>query len=203
VALKRKEGDTGGNKLAALITPLATDIADPKERLAAIRAEVLKSKALQQQLPEQTAQLLMAIGLVPLIADKLKGVRYKHELMFNLAISNVPGPREPRYFNGAEMLAMYPISVLFAGPALNMTLLGYNERLFAGIVCSDSSPHVQRIAVHARDAFEELEQAFGLQQGPRVRSRPKSRAAASAGGGRHLRAASRKLPGRRRSPARS
>jgi WS/DGAT/MGAT family acyltransferase len=172
VALKRKEGDTAGNKLTAIITPLATQIVDPKERLAAIREAVQKFKAVHQQLPEQVAQLFVLIGLIPQVMDKLKGVRYRHRLMFNLTVSNVPGPREPRYFNGAQMLAMYPISVLFAGPALNMTLLGYNERLFLGIVCSDSAPHVQRLALHARDAFQELEQAYGLRRGSRGRARP-------------------------------
>jgi WS/DGAT/MGAT family acyltransferase len=166
VALKRKEGDSSGNKLTAIITPLATQIADAKERFAAIRADVEKYKAVQQQLPEQTASLIAAIGLVPQIMDKLKGVRFKHKLMFNVTLSNVPGPREPRYFNGAEMRAMYPVSILFAGPALNMTLLGYKEGLFLGIVGAVSAPHVQRLALHARDAFDELEQVYGLHGSP-------------------------------------
>jgi hypothetical protein len=101
-------------------------------------------------------------------------VRFKHKLIFNLAISNVPGPRNKLYFNGAEMLAMYPVSVIMAGPALNMTLLGYDDGLHMGIVCSDAVPHVQRLAVHAAEALRELEETYGLdrRRGPAKPGKP-------------------------------
>jgi WS/DGAT/MGAT family acyltransferase len=177
VALKRTGNEAIGNRLSAIVVPLATNLADPRMRVTAILAEVQKAKALQQSLPEQFTQLLLFVGMAPIIVDKLRGVRFKDKLMFNLAISNVPGPRTKLYFNGAEMLAMYPISVIMAGPALNMTLLGYSKGLHLGIVCSDAVPHVQRLAVHAAAAFRELEVAYGLQRKPRAARRKASRPA--------------------------
>lgn len=163
VALPRKEGEEGGNKVSAILVQLATDVADPKERLVVVRAAADRAKQLQRRLPPQFSELLFIVGTVPMLIDRLRGTRFKEKLLFNLVISNVPGPRHALYFNGAPMEAVYPVSVLVHGPGLNMTAIGYNGRLYLGIVCSESVPHIQRLAVHAGEALHELEAAFGLE----------------------------------------
>ena len=52
---------------------------------------------------------------------------------FNLIISNVPGGSRQAYVAGAELQAMYPLSVLADGIGLNITLLGYRDVLHVGI----------------------------------------------------------------------
>ncbi|MBP1607397.1 MAG: putative bifunctional protein wax ester synthase/acyl-CoA, partial [Acidobacteria bacterium] len=72
-------------------------------------------------------------------------------------ISNVPGPDRPLYLNGARMEAMYPLSLLSHGQALNITCLSYAGRLNFGFTgCRDTLPHMQRLAVYAGEAFDEL-----------------------------------------------
>ena len=68
-----------------------------------------------------------------------------------------PGPTEPRYFNGARLDGMYPISLLTQGTALNITCVSYRDRLNFGFVgARDSLPHLQNIAVLTGEAFEGL-----------------------------------------------
>ena len=81
--------------------------------------------------------------------------------MFNVTISNVPGPEKPLYFAGARLEAMYPISLLTHGQALNITCVSYAGTLNFGFTgCRDTLPHMQRLAVYTGEALEELEQAF-------------------------------------------
>ncbi len=82
-------------------------------------------------------------------------------LIYNLLVSNVPGPREELYFHGAQVEALYPCSVIFHGYPLNLTARGYRDRINVGIVgACGALPHFERIATYLRDAFDELEEAF-------------------------------------------
>ncbi len=78
--------------------------------------------------------------------------------IYNVIISNVPGPRSKLYFMGAEMEAYYPISALAHGQALNITVMSYAGGLYFGFTaCHDRVPSVQRLAVYTGEALDELE----------------------------------------------
>jgi hypothetical protein len=80
--------------------------------------------------------------------------------VFNLVISNVPGPDQPLYFRGARLEAAYPMSIPVHGLALNITCNSYAGMLDFGFIgCRDTLPHLQRLAVHAGEALAELERA--------------------------------------------
>ena len=73
----------------------------------------------------------------------------------------LPGPRGKLYFLGSEMEAYYPISALFHGQALNITVLSYAGGLYFGFTgCADKVPHLQRLAVYTGEAIDELERVF-------------------------------------------
>jgi hypothetical protein len=81
--------------------------------------------------------------------------------MFNITISNVPGPDKPLYFRGAELVAIYPASIVTHGQALNITCESYAGAMNFGFTgCHASLPSMQRLAVYATDALEELEAAI-------------------------------------------
>ncbi|MBV8347847.1 MAG: WSD1 family O-acyltransferase, partial [Mycolicibacterium sp.] len=81
---------------------------------------------------------------------------------FNICISNVPGPREPLYWNGARLEGIYPLSVAMNGQALNITLASNVDSLDFGLVgCRRSVPHLQRLLEHLETALKDLEQAVG------------------------------------------
>ena len=78
-------------------------------------------------------------------------------------VSNVPGPRERRYWNGARLDGMYPVSIPFDGGAVNFTVVSNHENLDFGIVaCRKSVPHVQRLIDYMEQSLVELEDAAGL-----------------------------------------
>jgi diacylglycerol O-acyltransferase len=81
--------------------------------------------------------------------------------IYNVIVSNVPGPRRKLYFLGAEMEAYYPISALAHGQALNITVMSYAGGLYFGFTaCPDRVPSVQRLAVYMGEALDELESVF-------------------------------------------
>jgi diacylglycerol O-acyltransferase / wax synthase len=105
--------------------------------------------------------------------------------MFNVTISNVPGPDKPLYFRGAELLAIYPVSIVTHGQALNITCQSYAGSMNFGFTgCHTSMPSLQRLAVYAGEALEELEQAVAPPARGKARSAPTPRARATKPGAR-------------------
>ena len=78
---------------------------------------------------------------------------------FNLVISNVPGPREPLYWNGAKLDALYPASIVMDGQALNITMTSYLDKLEVGLIaCRKAMPKMQNLLTHLEDEIRNLEQ---------------------------------------------
>ena len=110
---------------------------------------------------QQYTMLLMA----PTILTLLTGMGGRTPPMFNITISNVPGPDKPLFFRGAELLAIYPASIVTHGQALNITCESYAGYMnFGFTACHTSVPKTQRLAVYSADALAELEAAVGLTQ---------------------------------------
>ena len=81
----------------------------------------------------------------------------------NLVISNVPGPKQRLYFNGARVEQIYGPSVLFHGQALNITMSSYVDEVNIGFTgCRDSLPSMQKLAVYTGEALDELEAVLGI-----------------------------------------
>ena len=84
----------------------------------------------------------------------------RHRPLFNLTISNVPGPPFPLYSAGSRMVAMYPMGPIFDGGALNVTVMSYMGMLGFGLVaCRETVPDLDVIARGLEDALEELKKA--------------------------------------------
>jgi diacylglycerol O-acyltransferase len=80
-----------------------------------------------------------------------------------LVISNVPGPRESLYLNGAKLDEGYPVSIPTHYLALNITISGYGDRLgFGYIACRRSVPALQRMLDYTHNAIVELETALEI-----------------------------------------
>jgi diacylglycerol O-acyltransferase len=162
----RPKGDEGtGNSISFIVASLGTDIDDTVERLKVIKASVQFAKAHVQSLPRQAMQQYTMLLMAPTIATLLTGMGGRTPPMFNITISNVPGPDKPLYFRGAELLAIYPASIVTHGQALNITCESYAGYMnFGFTACHTSVPKTQRLAVYSADALVELEAAVGLAQ---------------------------------------
>ena len=92
------------------------------------------------------------------------GLLPKHQA-FNVIISNVPGPREPLYWNGAKLDALYPASIVLDGQALNITMTSYLDKLEVGLTgCRKSLPKLQNLLTHLENEIQKFEQVIGKKE---------------------------------------
>ncbi|MBL0141067.1 MAG: wax ester/triacylglycerol synthase family O-acyltransferase [Betaproteobacteria bacterium] len=162
VSVRLKDDEGAGNAISFIVARLGTDISDPAERLEAIKASVRHAKEHVQSLPRQAMTQYTMVLMAPTVLTMLTGTGGRIRPMFNITISNVPGPDKPLYFRGAELLAIYPASIVTHGQALNITCQSYAGTMNFGFTgCHASVPHLQRLAVYAEKALQELEAAVG------------------------------------------
>lgn len=173
VNLREAEDQSTGTAIGMLIAELGTDIADPLERIEAIKASTAEAKRHQRELPPaaRTPYTLLLNG--PYIAGLVTGLRGHAPVPFNVGISNVPGPAEPLYFNGARLDALFPLSLLLHGNALNITCLSYAGTLNFGFTgARDTLPHLQRLAIYMGESVEDISERLLPKR--RKRSRKKA-----------------------------
>jgi WS/DGAT/MGAT family acyltransferase len=183
VSVRPKDDEGTGNAISFIVSTLGTDIADPAARLQAIKTSVQHAKAQVQGLPRQAMLQYTMLLMAPTIVTLLTGIGGRTRPMFNITISNVPGPDKPLFFRGAELLATYPASIVTHGQALNITCQSYAGAMNFGYTgCHSSLPRMQRLAVYSAEALQDLEAAL-LPRPRRARaSRPVSPKAATRSG---------------------
>jgi diacylglycerol O-acyltransferase / wax synthase len=178
VSVRPKDDDEAGNAITFIVATLGTDVADAGERLDAIKASVKHAKAHVQSLPRQAMLQYTVLLMAPTILTLLTGAGGRMRPMFNITISNVPGPEKPLFFRGAELTANYPVSIVTHGQALNITCQSYAGQMNFGFTgCHASLPSMQKLAVYAGEALEELEAAY-LKPAPKKKAAAKRRAPA-------------------------
>ena len=163
VSVRPKGDPGGGNAVGGILASLATDLADPVARLRAVHESTSQGKAQLEGLNRSAVMaysqaLLAPVGLQTWSAVTGVGAQPR---TFNVTVSNVPGPSEPLYFQGARLDAAYPASIVNHGQALNITLFSYAGTMHVGFTgCRDTVPHLQRLAVHTGEAVAALEAAL-------------------------------------------
>jgi diacylglycerol O-acyltransferase / wax synthase len=106
---------------------------------------------------------MSAIGVSPLAVWPLLRLTGTVRPPFNLVISNIPGPREPLYWNGARLDGLYPLSIPLDGQALNITCTSYSHDIAFGLTgCRRTVPHLQRLLGYLDDELAALEEAVGI-----------------------------------------
>jgi diacylglycerol O-acyltransferase / wax synthase len=164
VSVRDKSNRPGRNQLTWMFCRLETHISDPVERLRSIAAGNSAAKdhaeALGPTLLHDWTQLAgqtmfgAAMRILPRIPLSLSPV-------YNLIMSNVPGPQHQMYFLGCAVEAMYPLGPIIAGAGLNITVMSLNRKLGVGVIsCPDVLPDLWRIAELFPAALEELLQCI-------------------------------------------
>lgn len=165
VNVRPADDQSTGTAISFIIANLATDVADPRRRLDAIKASTQRAKAHLQSLPRNALTQYTLLTMAPYILELISGLGGRVRPVFNVTISNVPGPEQPLYYNGARLEAMYPLSLITHGGALNITCLGCAGTLNFGFTgCRDTLPHMQRLAVYTGEALDELESLLSLKR---------------------------------------
>jgi WS/DGAT/MGAT family acyltransferase len=162
VSVRTEKEVIGSNQVSALFTSLATDIADPVERLGAIHES---NKGAKEEHNAVGADILQgwaefaAPTTFSLAARMYTGLRLaeRHPVVHNLVISNVPGPPFPLDFAGAKLVGLNPLGPIFDGAGLNITVLSYVDNIDWGfIACRELMPDLWELAEAIPDAQAEL-----------------------------------------------
>ena len=124
------------NKVSGMFTRLATEIADPVERLMALaEANTIakeQSSAISATLLQDWFEIFGSVAMG--IAKRVYGLITRFRPMYNVIVSNVPGPRAAAYFLGARVTAGYPFGPVLLGAGLNITVWTVNGTLYFGLI---------------------------------------------------------------------
>lgn len=173
VNIRPADDEGTGTQISFMIASLATDQADPLTRLQDIKQSTRRAKEHLQKLPRSALTQYTMLLMSPYILQLMSGLGGRMRPVFNVTISNVPGPEHTLYYEGAKLEAMYPVSLIAHGGALNITCLSYAGSLNFGYTgCRDTLPSMQKLAVYTGEALEELE---GLLLPPPPKTRTKTR----------------------------
>jgi WS/DGAT/MGAT family acyltransferase len=158
VSFRPADADIEGNSFSVVFASLATEIGDELGRLRAVQRSMGEAKRLLGGMNSSEIPIFTSVVALPVLVPHLLRVSGRTRPTFNVTVSNVPGPREKLYWNGAELLGMYPLSIVSHGQALNITVTSINDSLDFGIVaCRRSVPHAQRLIDYLDEALAELE----------------------------------------------
>lgn len=165
----RSDDSDMSNRITMILANLGTHKEDPLERLKIVRRSVLNAKERfkrmnSNQILNYSALVYGAAGL-----NIASGFMPKRQA-FNLVISNVPGPQEPLYWNGARLEALYPASIVLDGQALNITMTSYLDKLEVGLTaCRNALPKMQNLLTHLEDEIQRFE-AIVNQDAPKLQA---------------------------------
>jgi diacylglycerol O-acyltransferase len=162
----RADGDLdSANAIGFITADLGTNERDPAKRMRVIQQSMRAGKEQLKGMSAREVQVYNVITQAPMLILTLAGLASKFPA-FSTVVSNVPGPRQPMYWNGARLDGLYPVSIPFDGFAVNITMVSNNENLDFGIVaCRHSVPKIQHLIDHMEAALNELEVAGGISAG--------------------------------------
>jgi diacylglycerol O-acyltransferase len=163
----RRDGDQDGNRVSVIRVHLPIQSEDPVERLMAINAETTAAKGRHRRggggdILENVAALVNNVT-VPWLATHLIGFYSSRHLadrvppLWNLIISNIPGPPVPLYTKGARLMQLFPLGPAQQGSGLDITVMSVVDRLcFGAMACTELVPDVQDIATGFANEIEML-----------------------------------------------
>jgi WS/DGAT/MGAT family acyltransferase len=154
-----------GNKVSAMFLDIATDVADPVERLNVIKEHTQGGKAFERA--GATRAFVDLWDFVPFgLANRVLRLysRFRvsemHNPVFNVVITNVPGPQMDMYMAGHKLLASMGMAPLVDGMGLLITVLSYNGVLsISPTSCPAVMPDLDQFTRYLRESANELEAA--------------------------------------------
>lgn len=157
VNLRAADDDRPGSAFGTMVASLATNVADPLERLRAIKQSSAAGKAHLKSLTPQAQSLQSLVVMGKMMAALILGFGGRTPQPFSLAMSNVPGPPVPMYLEGARMDLFAPVHILWHNSPLNVTCISHAGRLTVGITgATKTVQSMQRIGTAMDEALAEL-----------------------------------------------
>jgi diacylglycerol O-acyltransferase / wax synthase len=153
-----------GNKVAAMMAPLPVWCQDPVARLDILREELRGLKSSGQAVGAQVLTDLTGFA-PPTVMDQASRL-VARQRMFNLVVTNVPGPQFPLYLAGRRMIDPFPMVPLAKNQGLGIALLSYAGKINFGLVGDyDVLWDLDDFAEDVRKSLDELAAAAGVELG--------------------------------------
>jgi diacylglycerol O-acyltransferase / wax synthase len=157
-----------GNRISTIMVRLPLAESDPRKRLQQLRDETRRLK--ESDNARAASLLIEATGWAPPTINRLLARGMARPLVFNLVVSNVPGPQQPLYLLGRRIKEIYPFVPLSPqNHALSIGMISYDGRVFFGLAGDrDVVPDLDDLAAALREALRE-------QPVPRAKPKPKAK----------------------------
>jgi WS/DGAT/MGAT family acyltransferase len=153
-----QEMSEGGNRIAAMRGPLPVYVEDPVERLRVVREAMAGVKDSKQALGAEVIAGLQDFAPPTLLAQASR-LNFSTRL-FNLIVTNVPGPQFPLYLLGRELQELLPVAFLPQDHALAIAIMSYNGSVDFGLLADyDAMPDVSAVGDAIRASLDELLEA--------------------------------------------
>jgi WS/DGAT/MGAT family acyltransferase len=125
--------DASGQRLLAAYAPLPLGLSDTRRRHSEISRSLDGLRDSGRAAPADELSALAGFAPASMIgaAARIQG----EQRAFNLVVTNVPGPQEPRFLLGRSLRSIYPATPLAAGQALSIAVISYAGRLCFGLLC--------------------------------------------------------------------
>ncbi len=146
VSTDRSADRITGNEISGMTVSLPVHIDDPLERVDLTSLATKRAKEDHDLLGPELQGRMMEYLPPPLAPAMFRrqSKRAAHNRLMNVAVSNVPGPRERGHIGGAPVSEIYSVGVLSAGSAFNMTVWSYVDQLDISVLSDDHTfkdPH--------------------------------------------------------------
>jgi WS/DGAT/MGAT family acyltransferase len=159
-----------GNRLAQVLCPLPVFVPDPVERLRYVTARMQGVKDSGQALGAEVIAAAEEFA-PPTILAQASRMNFSTRL-YNLLVTNVPGPQVPLYLRGRHLQSVYPVPFLAGDRALAVAAMSYEGRMNFGLLADyDALPDLDQIAEGIRAELDEL---VALATGPLGRRRSRT-----------------------------
>jgi WS/DGAT/MGAT family acyltransferase len=172
----RAEDEHGqlGNRIAAMRGPLPVYIEDPVKRLEAVKSAMGGLKESKQALGAEVISRLNDFAPPTLLAQASR-INFSTRL-FNLIVTNVPGPQIPLYVLGRELQDVFPVAFLPENHALAIAIMSYNGGIDFGLLGDyDGMEDIEMLATGLTESLADLGAAAGSVDA-RSQARPAARA---------------------------
>lgn len=156
----RAEDEHGnpGNRITAMRGPLPVYVEDPVRRLRVVSEEMEGLKRSKQALGAEMIARFNDFAPPTLLAQASR-INFSTRL-FNMIVTNVPGPQLPLYVLGRELEEVFPVAFLPQNHALAVAIMSYNGNVGFGLLADyDAMEDVEEIAAGLNRSLAELEEA--------------------------------------------
>lgn len=149
-----EHGDLG-NRVAAILIPLATELADPADRFAQVRQAVREARSRHQV--ELSTGILDLLEFLPEPLIAVASGLVHHQPLAGVVVTNVPGPAQPLFLMGSRMLSAAPIVPLAGNLTVSIGILSYAGALTLGFWADrDRFPDLDLMVAAIDESFDAL-----------------------------------------------